>query len=308
MQVYFSLTEVPKAKRAVSIGVIDGVHLGHRVLLRRLVGLAHQHRLQSLVFTFANHPTTVLNPPAPPLLTTADEKLALLSETGIDEVLILPFTEELSRYSAERFCSEILVDALGCRLLVVGHDFALGYKREGTVQHLRELGTQLSFDVGVVDAVTNEGELISSSHIRNLLLKGELKRANELLGKPYRLSGIVTSGARRGRQLGFPTINLSVPAEKLLPSYGVYAGQAHLPTGTFNAASYIGIRPTFGETVPVVEAHLLEFEGTVTKKTPATLELLAFIRPDKRFESVNELIGQIQRDVEAVRKILDAFV
>ncbi len=299
--VYFTLLKVPKVERAVSIGVFDGVHLGHRALLRSLVTVARQNGWRSLALTFANHPQSVLRPPAPPLLTTVDERLSLLSETGIDEILVLPFTEELSRYSPQRFCEEVLVNGLGCRALVVGHDFALGHRREGTVPRLRELGEQLGFRMEIVSAVTNAGELVSSSCIRNLLLDGKVERANELLGKPYRLRGVVVAGAGRGKALGFPTVNLQGGTEKLLPMHGVYAGWMHLPSGIWGAAAYIGVRPTFGETLPAVEAHLLDFEGKVSPGTPAALELVAFIRPDQSFDRVDDLVAQIRKDLVFAR-------
>jgi len=206
-------------------------------------------------------------------------------------------------------------------LLVVGDDFALGYRREGTVAKLKELGAQLGFEVIVVSPVTSEGTRVSSSEIRQLLLQGDVERANELLGKPYRIVGDVVKGAGRGRKLGFPTINLKVEPEKLLPRFGVYAGKVSvaqsdktnfaLPTShpaqhSFDAAAYIGQRPTFGETESAVEAYLLGFNGVVPEGTKVTLELVAFIRPDQKFDSADALIEQMNRDVQAVREKLGA--
>lgn len=331
MRVYRGLTEIPDfaphtshlalKQRAVTIGVFDGVHMGHRALIGRLISEARNRSLTATVITFANHPQSVLNPPSPPLLTTVEERLELLAELGVDETVVLPFTIELSRLTAEQFCREILVGKLACKLLVVGDDFALGYRREGTVAKLKELGAQLGFEVIVVSSVTSEGIRVSSSEIRQLLLQGDVERANELLGKPYRIVGDVVKGAGRGRKLGFPTINLKVEPEKLLPRFGVYAGKVSvaqsdktnfaLPTShpaqhSFDAAAYIGQRPTFGETEPAVEAYLLDFNGVVPEGTKVTLELVAFIRPDQKFDSADALIEQMNRDVQAVREKLKA--
>ena len=330
MRVYRDLTEItvpapstshfaPKLQRAVTIGVFDGVHLGHRALIAQLISEARKRNLIATVMTFANHPQSVLNPPPPPLLTTVEERLELLAELGVDKTVVLPFTLELSRLTAEQFCREILVGKLACKLLVVGDDFALGYRREGTVARLKELGAQLGFEVIVVSPVTSGGTRVSSSEIRQLLLQGEVERACELLGKPYRIVGNVVKGVGRGRKLGFPTINLKVEPEKLLPRFGVYAGKvsvaqseendfalrtSHFAQNSWDAAAYIGQRPTFGETEPVVEAYLLDFNGTVPEGTKVALELIAFVRPDQKFDSADALVAQMSRDVQVVREKL----
>jgi riboflavin kinase/FMN adenylyltransferase len=291
----------------VTIGVFDGVHLGHRALLNQLVSTARSEGLTATVVTFSNHPQSVLNPPAPQLLTTVEERLALLKGTGVDETVILPFTLELSRMTAEQFCRDILVDKLMCKLLIVGDDFALGYRREGTVSRLKELGGQMGFNVIAIPPVVRESIRVSSSEIRNLLLQGEIERANELLGTFYRITGTVVPGAGRGRRLGFPTINLKVSPEKLLPRYGVYAGRVYIAQEMWDTAAYIGQRPTFGESEPVVEAYLLEFNGSVPQGVCVTLELVAFIRPDQRFDSPEALIAQMNRDVLAVRERMKAL-
>ncbi len=307
VKVYRDLTEIPHTQRAVTIGVFDGVHLGHRALLNQLVSIARSEGLTATVVTFSNHPQSVLNPPAPQLLTTVEERLSLLKETGVDETVVLPFTLELSRLTAKQFCSDILVDKLMCRLLIIGDDFALGYRREGTVNRLKELGEQMGFKVVAISPIMKGSVRVSSSEIRNLLLQGEVERANELLGTFYRIAGVVVPGAGRGRKLGFPTINLKVASEKLLPRYGVYAGRVYIAQEAWDTAAYIGQRPTFGETEPVVEAYLLEFNGSIPQGTPVILELVAFIRPDQRFDSPEALIAQMNRDVLTVRERMKAL-
>ncbi|MFA0749864.1 MAG: hypothetical protein SLRJCFUN_000267 [Candidatus Fervidibacter sp.] len=304
MKIYTDIASVPKAERGISIGVFDGVHRGHQALLRQLLAESRRNGWRAMVLTFSNHPQEVLNPPPPPLLTTVEERMQRLRELGMDEALVLSFTEELSHYSAERFCREVLVEALGCRLLVAGADFALGHRREGTISRLRELGRQLGFQVMVATTVCHEGQPISSSHIRQLLLSGQIERANELLGAPFRLTGTVVAGAGRGKALGFPTINLQIPPGKLLPCHGIYAGKVRLPEGVWDAAVYIGVRPSFNEATPVVEAHLLDFEGAISYGTPVTVELLAFVREDRRFERLDDLVEQMRADVRVVRERL----
>lgn len=301
VKVYRDLTEIPIDRRAVTVGVFDGVHLGHRALLAHLVSIARSKGLSPTVVTFSNHPQSVLNPPAPQLLTTVEERIALLAETGVEETLVLPFTFELSRLTAEQFCRDVLVDKLMCKLLIVGDDFALGHRREGTVSRLAELGGKMGFEVIAISPVLSGSVRVSSSEIRNLVLRGEVERARELLGTFYRITGVVISGAGRGRKLGFPTINLKVAPEKLLPRYGVYAGRVRIGREAWDAAAYVGQRPTFGETEPVVEAYLLGFNGSIPQGTSVVLELVAFIRPDQRFESPESLIAQMSRDVQAVR-------
>ncbi|MCS7191902.1 MAG: bifunctional riboflavin kinase/FAD synthetase [Armatimonadetes bacterium] len=304
MRIHHNLDLVPATERAITIGVFDGVHQGHRALLNQMLIEARRRNLTATVITFPNHPQSVLNPPAPPLLTTIDERIELLEELGIEETIVLTFTIELSQRSAERFCREILIDKLNCKLLVVGDDFALGHRREGNVERLKQLGKEMGFEVLKVSSVILAGIRISSSEIRQMLLKGEIEKASELLGKPYRLKGFVQKGTGRGHQLGFPTINLRVSQEKLLPLFGVYASRAHLKGTSWDAAVYIGQRPTFGETEISIEAHLLGFNGSVSQGTIATLELLAFIRPDRKFDSVDALIAQMNSDLCVVTERL----
>lgn len=306
VKVFRDFTNLPPVQRAVTIGVFDGVHLGHRSLLSQLVSAARERNLAATVITFSNHPQSVLSPPPPPLLMTIEERLEMLEKLGIDETVLTRFTPELSHLTYKQFCFEILIDKLNCKLLIVGEDFALGYRREGTVERLRELGAKWGVEVVAVPPITSEGIRISSSVIRQLLLQGDVERARELLGMPYRIVGTIIAGAARGRKLGFPTINLKVEPEKLLPRFGVYAGNVLTAQGSWKAASYIGRRPTFGETEPVVEAHLLDFNGTVPYGTKVAVELIAFIRPDQKFESPESLIAQINRDVQAVREKLKA--
>ncbi|MCS7265805.1 MAG: bifunctional riboflavin kinase/FAD synthetase [Armatimonadetes bacterium] len=304
MQVYFDLDSVTRHERAITIGVFDGVHLGHRTLLNLMLSEARSRNLAATVFTFSNHPQSVLNPPPPPLLTTIDERIELLSELGIDETIVMTFTEELSQRTAEQFCWEILFGKLNCKLLVVGDDFALGYRRKGTVDRLTQIGKDMGFEVLAIPSVKSEGVRISSSEIRQMLLEGKVEKANELLGKPYRIKGFVQRGKGLGRQIGFPTINLKVSQEKLLPRFGVYAGKVFMAGTVWEAAAYIGQRPTFSGIEVTIEAHLLGFNGSVAQGTVVNLELLAFVRPDRKFETVESLVAQMNLDIQAVKSQL----
>lgn len=290
--------------RAVTIGVFDGLHIGHRSLIARLLEEGKKAQLIPLVVTFSVHPAAILSPPSPPLVTTLEEKLILLEALGVPEVLVLDFTEELSKTSYWDFCQDILVARLRTRVLVVGPDFALGHQRAGTVQRLKEAGEALGFQLVTVAPVIGSQGPVSSSLIRRWLQSGEWEKAFSSLGGFYLIGGPVTKGAGRGSQMGFPTVNIQSPQNKLLPPHGVYAGWLKSRQQSWQAAAYVGLQPTFGGHKPVVEAYLLGFFGNFAPGDTVTLFLTHFLRPDKKFETVEELIAQMTRDVEKAREVL----
>ncbi len=305
MRIYRSLEAVTPTDRVVSIGVFDGVHIGHRALIGRLIAVAQEHRLTPLVLTFRRHPLAILQPPPPPLLTTEEEKIEILEELGVAEVLILDFTEQVARTHYRDFCRKVLKERLKCRVLVAGPDFALGHQREGTLVRLKEVGTELGFDLQVVRLVPSPtGSPVSSRLIRWWLQSGLWEPAVRSLGGSYSIKGRLKKGSGRGRQLGFPTLNLSVPSEKLLPPLGVYGGFAKCQGDVFEAAIYVGRRPTFDEREPVVEAHLLRFSGEATIGEWVSLRLRHFLRPDQKFESVDALVSQMKKDVNQILALL----
>jgi riboflavin kinase/FMN adenylyltransferase len=297
----------------VTIGAYDGVHLGHRAVIGLVRRRAADQGRHSAVVTFDRHPAAVVRPEsAPRLLTDLDQKLELLADTGIDYCLVITFDEARSRETAEAFVQEVLVDCLGARDVVVGEDFHFGYRREGNVPLLRRLGADLGFEVNGVELVGADGrpggedERVSSTRIRHALVEGDLALANGLLGRTYEVRGVVALGDKRGRELGFPTANVSVPGDILLPADGIYAGWYERPDGSVHpSAVYLGRRPTFyvEAHVSLLEAHLLDFDGDLYDE-PAKVRFVARVRGDMRFESVDALVDQTRRDVDRVRAIL----
>jgi riboflavin kinase/FMN adenylyltransferase len=308
MEVVRALGDCPAAGTAVTIGAFDGVHLGHQELLRRVRQEASVRGLRTALVTFDRHPAQVVRPEsAPKLLTTLDQKLELLAGTGlVDHTLVLNFDDTRRQESAEEFVHEVLIDCLGAQLVVVGEDFHFGNQRRGNVALLEAMGAECGFDVVGLPLVEAEsGPIYSSTVIRRLLVEGDVEAAASLLGRPHEVRGPVIEGDRRGRELGFPTANVSVPDEICLPADGIYAGTFR---GTDRldrpAALNLGRRPTFyAEGHRLLEAHLLDFDGDLYGQ-PAAVRFVARVRNELRFESVDALIEAMHRDVDAVRAAL----
>jgi len=293
----------PAAGTVVTIGAYDGVHVGHRRLIDQVRRLAAERDEASAVVTFDRHPAQVVRPDsAPKLLTDLDTKLELLEETGIDYTVVIHFDEARAHEPAEEFVHEALVGCLNARLIVVGHDFHFGYRRAGNVGLLRAMGPDLGFDVAGVELFEEGTEPISSTRIREALAAGDVATAARLLGRPHQLRGTVLAGDGRARDLGFPTANLAVPDEMCLPADGVYAGWYQRPDGSrWPAAISIGTRPTFyADGAVLVEAHLLDFDGSLYGEW-GRVEPDVYLRPQVRYESVEELKAQMREDVDRAR-------
>lgn len=291
----------------VTIGVYDGVHRGHQVLVKRLVQRARSCGLQAVALTFHPHPDKTLHQaPKRYYLTSPEQRAILLLELGVDLVITQPFDAETRQLSAQEFVGQ-LVEALHLKDLWVGSDFALGYQREGTVDYLRQAGVELGFSLTSIEPIADEkcGGVYSSSRIRDRLGHGDVQTANEMLGRAYALTGTVIHGQQRGRTIGVPTANLDLWDERLVPANGVYAGWATLGEERFMAATNIGIRPTFGEARLSVEAHLLAFDRDIYgKQLEVTFEHR--LRPERKFEGLDDLVDQIQRDMAVTRQLLQA--
>ncbi len=302
-----SAAGIPRDGRGavVTVGTFDGVHRGHWEVLQEIRRRADTRGGRAILVTFDPHPLAVVNPAmAPALLTTPDEKKEILAESGLDYVVFIRFTPELSRWTPERFVERILVERIGVAELVVGYDHGFGRGRTGDVKTLRQLGRQLGFDVDVVPPVAVEDGAISSTRVRRAVSEGRVREAAQGLGRPYSLQGRVVRGEGRGRGLGFPTANLRVETrEKLLPPAGVYAVRAVLRRGTFAAAMHLGPRPTFKGASPSVEVHLLDFQGDLYGET-VRVDLMEHLRDVTPFESVGALVAQLHRDVDRAREIL----
>ena len=281
----------PRARR-VAVGTFDGVHLGHREVIRG----------NDTVLTFDPHPLAVVKPDALPKLISSHElKRDLIAGLGVEELVVIPFDEEFSRKSADQFIDEVLVERLQATHVSVGENFTFGQKAKGTPQLL---STRTEFETRVVPLVEVNGETVSSSHIRGLVAAGEVKEAADFLGGPFLFQGEVVHGDKRGRELGFPTANI-VPSDKLVvPGHGVYAAWAH----GHPAAVNVGVRPTFktGRGL-LIEPFLLDFDGDLYGQQ-LRVAFVERLRGEKRFESVDDLVAQMELDVQRAREICSATV
>lgn len=288
----------------VTIGAYDGVHLGHRALIAEVRARAAAAGLASAVVTFDRHPATVVRPAsAPLLLVDLTQKLELLAGTGIDRSLVLRFDRARSEEPAEDFVTDVLVGCLGARTVVVGRDFHFGHGRKGDVGLLTEMGRDLGFEVVGFDLQAEPGgaEPVSSTRIRQLLGQGRVREAGQLLGRPHELRGRVVPGdGRGGTLLGYPTANVAVPRDILLPAEGIYAGWYERPDGTTHASAIsVGRRQTFyQDAAPLVEAYLIGFSGDLYGEA-ARVRFVAWLRDDRRFGTVEDLAAQMASDVEA---------
>jgi riboflavin kinase/FMN adenylyltransferase len=289
----------------VTVGTFDGVHLGHRDLLERVVGLATERKMPSLLVTFDPHPLQVVNPgAAPPLLTTTEEKIQAVAETGIDYAVVLPFTQALAALDAPAFVDRVLLGRCCMRELLIGYDHGFGRGREGDVGLLRRLGRERGFHVDAVDAVNLDGKTVSSSSVRRAVSYGDLEEAGRLLGRRYAFTGKVIHGDSRGRALGFPTLNILLPsARKLLPPAGVYAILSQSRRGSFGGMMNLGPRPTFDDANQSLEVHLFETGGNWYDEH-VRVEFVRRLRDTVRFDSVDALVAQLHRDELAARDAL----
>ena len=287
-----------------TIGSFDGVHLGHRHVIRQVEELAHQLGLSSMVVSFPNHPLKVLRPDFhPELLTLADEKEALLRDLGADSVVMLPFTRDLSMLTSREFMDRILREQLGVKVLVIGYDNHFGHDRRSFDDYVA-YGKELGIEVVRGTQTETAGLVPSSTAIRQALKSGDVELANSLLGYAYRIDGEVVSGFHVGTTIGYPTANISVDADKLLPRGGAYCVRCLDHVGMMN----IGHRPTLDNgSEQSIEIHLLDFEGNLYDRQ-LQVELLSFLREERKFGSLEELKQQLHHDEEACRKLCEGIV
>jgi riboflavin kinase/FMN adenylyltransferase len=306
MQHYHSPEEVSAHNTWLTIGVFDGVHRGHREIIRKLTTDAHANNAPAVVLTFDPHPATVLSGREIKCLTTPEERADLLGSLGVDIVITQRFTRDLSTATAFEYMSR-LKQTLDLKHLMIGYDFALGKGREGNANRLTEIGRELDYSVEVIDALSDESGVISSTEIRKLVGTGNVSEAAKLLGYNYVLSGKIIRGAERGRTLNFPTANIDYPIQKVTPSNGIYAGWAHIGnrSAKFMAATNIGFNPTFtpDRQTPSLEAYLLDFDRDIYGQE-VKLEFISHIRDEVKFNSVETLIEKIHEDVKRTRELL----
>jgi riboflavin kinase/FMN adenylyltransferase len=295
----------PNKDTLLTIGVFDGVHLGHQYLISQLKEHARQHNLLAGVVTFRQHPQEVLAPQTKlPFLTDLAERTRLLNNEGVDTIITLSFTPELAQLSAQEFVS-LLKKHLSMRGIVIGPDFALGRNREGDANTLRTLGQNMNFSVTVVPPIVINGEVASSTAIRKALTNGDMKKVHQLIGRPFSLHGRVITGAGRGVELGFRTTNLDIDPEQALPADGVYATWAYVDDKAYQSMTNIGKRPTFGNNERTVEVLILNYNGDLYGRE-LKIDIIERIRDEKKFDTVEELKKQVTEDVNQGRAILSS--
>ncbi|MFA7248933.1 MAG: bifunctional riboflavin kinase/FAD synthetase [Dehalococcoidia bacterium] len=294
---------VTPGDHAVSIGVFDGVHGGHRLLIQRLLDEARARDLTGGAITFHPHPVTVVHPDVSfSYLESTERRVELLRELGVAFVSVLTFTSELQQVAAADF-TRVLVEEARMRLLVVGEDFRLGRGGEGNGERLRAIGVEQGYEVIAVPLLEDGAGVarISSTRIREALAAGEMEEVASLLGRPYAIRGPVLHGDHRGRGIGFPTLNIGVSPDRALPPNGVYVTRALVDDQAHGAVTNIGTRPTFDGQAVTVETHLLDFEGNLYGRV-VTVELLHRLRGEQKFGGVEALVAQIERDVQETRQ------
>jgi riboflavin kinase/FMN adenylyltransferase len=302
------LDEVPPSIRpsVASIGVFDGVHRGHQALMRTVLDEAAELNATPVVVTFDRHPLAVISPGnEPPLITTLSQRARAMGSLGIQALIVLHFDDHLRNMSPEEFIRTVLVDALGCEHVVVGANFRFGHNQAGTIETLSDLGKKHGFGVTIFALQTDvQDEVVSSSMIRRHIAEGEMETVAAELDRPYRLEGTVEHGANRGRDLGFPTANLAVHENVILPKLGVYAGWMLWRGNRYPAVTNVGMNPTFGDReTPIVEAYVIDFDQNLYDEQ-IEIEFTHRLRDELKFEGVDALVEQMGADVEEARRVL----
>lgn len=308
MKVYRSFEEFERLDKAiVTQGTFDGVHLGHQKILRQLKDIAAREGGETVLLTFFPHPRMVLQPDDNTLrlLETIEEKIEHLANEGLDHLLIIPFTKEFSRQNAEEFVRDILLGKLGMHTMVIGYDHRFGKNREGSFEHLKELAPVYDFTVEEITAEDIDAVTISSTKIRKALQEGDLLTANTFLGYPYRVSGVVVNGHKKGKEIGFPTANIEVSEFfKLVPGDGVYAVNVYWQGSRLGGMANIGKQPTFQNRQHAFEVHLFDFDQDLYGEA-LKVEFVARLRNEMRFNGILELKEQLEKDKFAALEILN---
>jgi riboflavin kinase / FMN adenylyltransferase len=307
MAVYYDINTLPRFKNAViTIGTFDGVHMGHRVILQQVMQQAREVNGESILLTFEPHPRKIVFPDQPlKLITTLEEKIELITETGIEHIVVVPFTKEFAALSAQEYIEEFLVKKINPNSIVIGYDHHFGSDRKGNIDMLKDFEAKHNYTVYEIPAQLIEEAAVSSTKIRNAIAEGQAEDATKMLGRPYTIKGIVSKGAQLGRTIGYPTANMvPIDADKLVPGNGVYAIKAHLVSGEYKGMLNIGVRPTVSNDPQLhIEAHLFEFSSNIYGET-IELELVARLRNEQKFNSLDALKEQLANDKLAAQQAL----
>jgi riboflavin kinase/FMN adenylyltransferase len=287
----------PKSETVLTVGVFDGVHLGHKYLLSKLVEQSKTNKLISGAITFKQHPQRLLNPQlSPPYLTNLPQKIKLLRDENVQITIALTFSLELAQIGARQFI-ELLQKYLKMSMLVLGPDFTLGRNREGDVNFLRNLTADMDFKLIVIPHLRIDGEIVSSTAIRNALIKGNIIKANQMLGRYFSLEGHIITGSGRGTELGFPTANLDIETTWVLPSDGIYVTWAYLDNKRYPSVTNIGKRPTFVEDERIIEVYIIGFNGNLYRQY-LKIDIIERLRDEQKFDTTRALQNQITDDVK----------
>lgn len=306
MKIYRSIEDIsePFPQACVTIGNFDGVHLGHQMLFAEVARRACMRQGTSLAVTFEPHPLRILRPGGIKLISSCEQKIELIRMAGIDALLIVPFTLEFAATTAQHFVDDILVGRIGVKELVIGYDYAFGKGRTGDINFLKKQGEEKGFPVTVVEAFYLNDVLVSSTRIRQLVADGMMEEARTLLGRPYQIRGEVQIGKQRGgKEVGYPTANLRVDPDDLVPRHGVYVSQVICEGKCYGGVLNIGHNPTFGKQDLVAETHIFDFNQDIYGK-PIKVNLLKFLRGERKFPGIAELAAQIGRDVVEAKRVL----
>ena len=308
MKVYYDTTDFePVANAIVTIGTFDGVHLGHKKILTRLGEIAQTSEGETVVLTFWPHPRMVVSKDSQSLrlLSTLDEKIELLRQNGVNHLVVIPFTRSFSELSSEEFIQQILVNSIGTKKLVIGYDHHFGRNREGSFEYLKQNAFQYGFELEEIPRQEIDNLTVSSTKIRQALLEGKLKIANELLGQNYTFSGVIVKGRQLGRTIGYPTANVQVSESyKLIPADGVYAVRVLVRGQTYGGVISIGFRPTVNGVGRTQEVFIFDFNEDIYGEK-ITVELVEYIRPELKFDGLEALIKAIEADCQAAKLVLD---
>ena len=311
MELIENINEISKPFRnaVVTIGNFDGVHKGHQALLHQTIKKAEEIKGTSVAITFEPHPLRVLGYKSPSLITRKDQKIELISATGVDKIICIPFTKEFACISAENFINEFLIKKIGIKAIIIGSDYSFGKNRKGNIAFLKKKGKDADFEVIISDWVNDsesQKHRISSTKIRDLVIKGKVDKVINSLGRFYQIRGKVIKGRKRGgAQVGFPTANIKLHDE-LCPKIGVYAVQIECIKGNFNGVANIGYSPTFKDNIFTIEVHLFDFSEDIYN-TRIRVNMIKRLRDEKKFSNIKELSAQIKEDINQAKKILMAL-
>ncbi|MBS1532789.1 MAG: bifunctional riboflavin kinase/FAD synthetase [Bacteroidetes bacterium] len=308
MKIYRNIDEFRPLKNAVvTIGTFDGVHLGHRKIISRINELAKDTGGESVILTFFPHPRMIIHPEDQDMkmINTMDEKAALLEQLGVDHLIITPFTRDFSNQSPEEYIKQVLIDKIGTKTIVIGYDHRFGKDRKGSLADLQQLAPAYGYEVIEIPEQDIHDVAVSSTRIRTALLNDQIELANEFLGYPFFITGKVNRGDQIGRTIGYPTANILIgETYKLVPPDGIYAVKVHLGNESFKGMGYIGHRPTINGMTRNIEVNILDFNRDIYSQ-PIKMELLHFVRGDMKFDSLDQLKAQIDKDKTAVKKFFD---